>query len=200
VKNQPQNMKNNILIINAHPDKDSFCGALADSYTTGATATGASCKRINLKDLQFNPILTHGYKQESVLEPDLVDAQQKIVDADHLVFVYPNWWGTYPALLKGFLDRAFLPGFAFKYRKNSPWWDKLLKGKSARVLVTMDSPNWYYYFVNKSPGHNSMKTAILGFCGVSPVNITSFGPVKASTEQERSQWLATAEKLGNRHE
>ena len=57
--------------------------------------------------------------------------QQDILWADHLVFVYPNWWSTVPALLKGLIDRMFVPGFAFKYRENSPFWDKLLKGKTA---------------------------------------------------------------------
>lgn len=122
--------------------------------------------QIGSLDLDFNPILQNGYRLVTELEPDLVKIQQDILHADHLVFVYPNWWGTYPVLLKGFIDRVFLPGFAFKYRENSPFWDKLLKGKSARLIGTMDTPKWYYFFVNKSLGHNSMKKAILEFSSV----------------------------------
>ena len=91
-------------------------------------------------DLDFNSILKHGYRQWTELEPDLLMIQQDIVDADHLVFEYPTWWGTCPALLKGLIDRVFLPGFAFKYRDNSLFWDKLLKGNTARLIVTMDTP------------------------------------------------------------
>lgn len=188
----------NILIINGHPDKEGFCSALSESYKKGATAAGATCKLIHLIDLDFNPILTYGYRKISVLEPDLINAQQDILDADHLVFVYPTWWGTYPALLKGFFDRVFLPGFAFKYHKNDPFWDKLLKGKTARVIVTMDSPKWYNFFVYRSPGHNSMKRAILEFCGIKPVKITSFAPIKSSNDKKRKQWIAEIEKLGQR--
>jgi len=109
-----------ILIINGHPDKKSFCFALAESYKKGADMSGSECKLVHLIDLEFNPILTFGYRVVSELEPDLQKNQQDILDADHLVIVYPNWWGTYPALLKGFIDRVFLPNFAFKYHENHP--------------------------------------------------------------------------------
>ena len=115
-----------ILIINGHPDKESFCFSLAVSYKKGADLAGADCELVNLIDLNFNPILTYGYRKISELEPDLLEMQQEILAADHLVFVYPNWWSTFPALLKGFIDRVFLPNFAFKYREKGPLWNKLL--------------------------------------------------------------------------
>ena len=71
----------NILIINGHPDKESFCFALAESYKKGAAQSGGTCKVTNLIDLNFNPILTYGYRKISVLEPDLVKVQQDIVAA-----------------------------------------------------------------------------------------------------------------------
>jgi NAD(P)H dehydrogenase (quinone) len=188
-----------ILIINGHPDKESLCFALAESYKKGAELTGADCKLINLVDLDFNPILTFGYRKVSELEPDLLQAQKEILNAEHLVFVYPNWWGTYPALLKGFFDRVFLPNFAFKYRENSPLWDGLLKGKSARLIVTMDTPKWYYWLIFRSPGHNSMKKGILGFCGIKPIRITSFAPIKSSDDKTRKQWIEEVEKLGEKN-
>jgi putative NADPH-quinone reductase len=186
----------NILIINGHPDKESFCTELAQSYKKGADNTHANCRLINLFELNFDPILHNGYRKRTELEPDLLHAQEEISKADHLVFVYPTWWGTYPALLKGFIDRVFLPKFAFKYRENSVLWDKLLKGKTARLIVTMDTPKWYYRLIFKSPGHNSMKKGILEFCGIKPVKISSFGPVKQSGEAQRKKWLHEIEKLG----
>ncbi len=185
-----------ILIINGHPDKKSFCFALAESYKKGADINGTECKLVHLIDLKFNPILTFGYRVVSDLEPDLLKIQNDILQADHLVFVYPTWWGTYPALLKGFIDRVFLPNFAFKYHKNSPYWDKLLKEKTARLIVTMDAPKWYYWMMYRSPGHNSMKRAILEFCGIKPVKITSFAPLKSSSDLERKKWIDEVEALG----
>ena len=186
----------NILIINGHPDKESFCFALAESYKMGADVAKSNCKLVHLIDLDFNPILTFGYRKISELEPDLVQMQQDILWADHLVFVYPNWWSTFPALLKGFIDRVFVPNFAFKYRENSPFWDKLLKGKTARLIVTMDTPKWYYWLINKSAGHNAMKVGVLEFCGIRPVNMSVFSPIKSADEAKRKKWLAEVEKFG----
>ena len=187
-----------ILIINGHPDKESFCFALAESYHKGALKTAANVKLVHLIDLKFNPILTYGYRKMSELEPDLVQIQQDILWADHLVFVYPNWWATMPALLKGFLDRVILPDFAFKYHKDDPYWDKLLKGKTARLIVTMNTPKWYYFLINRNAGHNAMRIGVLEFCGVKPVRITTFSPIESADEEKRKRWLAKVMELGEK--
>ena len=178
-----------VLVINGHPDKDSFCAALAKRYFEGASTTGSICTLVHLSDLTFEPNLAFGYRAITELEPDLLAMQQKIMDADHLVFAYPTWWGTYPALLKAFIDRVFLPGFAFKYKPDSMFWDKLLKGKTARLIVTMDAPAWYYALVYRSAGHVAFKKATLEFCGVKPVTTSTFGSVKSSSDKQRQNWL-----------
>ncbi len=188
----------NILIINGHPDKQSFCFDLAESYKMGANKVNQNVKLIHLIDLKFNLILKNGYREISELEPDLVQIQHDILWADHLVFVYPNWWATFPALLKGFIDRVFLPGFAFKYGEDSPFWDKLLKGKTARLIVTMDTPKWYYWLINKSAGHHAMKIGVLEFCGIKPVKITVFAEIKTSDEAKRIKWIDKVMELGEK--
>lgn len=192
--------KKKILIIQGNPDKDSFCHALATSYKKGASGADADVKEICVGEIEFNPLLAAGYKKEIKLEQGLIDAQQQIKWADHLVFVYPTWWGTMPALLKGFIDRTFVPGFGFRYRKDSVWWDKLLTGKSARLIVTMDTPPWYYRLIYRSPGHHAMKKSTLEFCGIKPVKITSIGSIKQSTMPKRESWLAQVENLGGKME
>lgn len=188
----------NIAVILGHPDTQSYCAALARAYAESARAAGAAVREINLSELTFDPVLWHGYREVQTLEPDLVAAQETIRWADQLVFAYPTWWGAVPALLKGFIDRTFLPGFAFRYRENSKLWDRLLSGRSARLLVTMDTPHWYYRFVARQPGHQMMRRTILGFSGVKPVRISTFGPVRGSGEQTRDQWLTRARSLGRR--
>jgi putative NADPH-quinone reductase len=188
-------MKKTLLIL-GHPDRESFGNALADAYESGARESGIEFKRLNLADLDFDPSLHRGYREIQELEPDLKRAQEMITWAEHLVFVYPIWWATMPALLKGFLDRTFLPGFAFKYKKDSPWWDKLLAGRTARVITTMDAPVFYYWIVNWNSGHRAMKKATLEFCGIKPVRMTSFGQVKNSTPEKRSKWLEKVRDLG----
>jgi NAD(P)H dehydrogenase (quinone) len=193
-------MSTNIAMIMGHPNSESYCAALSAAYIKGAAASGANVRIIDLSKIQFDPNLKYGYQQRTQLEEDLVLAQEIIKWADHLVFVYPTWWGTMPALLKGFIDRVFLPGFAFKSRPNSIFWDKLLKGKSARLIVTTDTPSWYNRFVYGQPGHRAMKRTTLQFCGINPVRITEIGPVKSSQEQARSNWLAKVEQLGSKFE
>jgi putative NADPH-quinone reductase len=187
-----------VAVILGHPNLESYCGSLARAYAEGARSAGAEVREINLAELSFDPVLWQGYNGVQALEPDLIEAQETIRWADVLVFAYPNWWGTMPALLKGFVDRVFLPGFAFKYRENSRFWDRLLAGRRARLLVTMDSPPWYYRLIVRQPGHQMMRRAILGFSGVKPVRTAAFGPIRSSTGASRDQWLARAATLGGR--
>jgi NAD(P)H dehydrogenase (quinone) len=182
-------MAKRITIVLGHPDSNSYCAAISSAYEQSARNAGHEVRLIQLGALKFDPILHKGYKEIQALEPCLVDAQEAITWANHLVFVYPIWWGSMPALLKGFFDRTFLPGFAFKYRKDSQFWDKLLAGRSAHVFSTMDTPPWYFWLVYKMPGHNQIKRTILEFSGIKPVKITSFGPVRYASQARRESWL-----------
>ena len=193
-----ERVKKNILVILGHPDTNSFCGSLTDAYISGAKACGLDVRELQLGKLNFDPILWNGYNKIQALEPDLVKAQELIQWSNHIVFIYPNWWGAMPALMKGFFDRTFLPGFAFKYRQTSPLWDKLLSGRTAHLMVTMDTPPWYYRWIYHRPGHNEMKRTILGFCGIEVVKISEFAIIKNSSQQQREKWIKKATDLGSK--
>jgi NAD(P)H dehydrogenase (quinone) len=171
----------NILIINGHPNKNSFCNAIAESYKESASTAGSHVVLIHLRELNFNLNLSDGYSKASELEKDLIFAQEKIKWANHIVFVHPVWWGSLPALLKGFIDRIFLPGFAFKYHDKGIMWDKLLKGKSAHIIYTSDTPNWIYTYFFNSPSVNQLKKRTLNFCGINSVKVTAISPIRKST-------------------
>lgn len=185
-----------VLLINGHPDRESFGAALANSYTAGASEKGVDIEQVNLIDLDFNPILLHGYRVPMPLEDDLVAVQDKIKQADHLVLVYPTWWGTAPALLKGFFDRILLPGFAFKYHKGRMLPEQLLKGKSARLIVTMNTPPLLYKLLYKNRGIKLVKDMTLGFCGIKPIKVTKIGPIRHSSDTRRAEWLEQVKELG----
>jgi NAD(P)H dehydrogenase (quinone) len=156
-----------VLVILGHPRLESYCNALSQAYERGAKEAGAEVRRLDLARLEFDPIFKlesdtrFSGEQGKGLEPDLIKAQQDIVWADHLVFVYPSWWGSFPTLLKGFIDRTFTPGFAFKYHQGKTLPEQLLKGKTARLIVTMDTPSWWNRFVYRAAGHNAMRHATL---------------------------------------
>lgn len=187
-----------IAIINGHPNKESFNFGVAEAYKKGATEGGAEIKEIIIADLNFNPNLQFGYQKRMELEPDLLKAWEIIQWADHLVWVHPVWWGGLPALMKGFVDRLFLPGFAYKYRENSVWWDKLLKGKTAHIITTLDQPGWYYRLMYGRPSVNQLKKSTLEFCGIKPVKVTYLGIIRDSKEEQRKTWLKKAESLGRK--
>lgn len=191
-------MKKKILVINGHPNRESFNFGIAAAYKKGAEEAGAEVRSINIADLNFNPNLQFGYQKRTALEPDLLKAWEDIQWADHLVWVHPVWWGGLPAIMKGFIDRLFLPGFAFQYRENSLFWDKLLKGKSARIITTLDQPGWYYALIYGRPSVNQLKRSTLLFCGISPVKVTYLGIIKTSDATKRDKWLQKIKQLGQR--
>lgn len=185
-----------ILIINGHPNSESFSYALSESYKKGAILAGAEVEEIIIGKLDFKPNLQFGYQKRTELEPDLLNAQKKIEWAEHIIWIYPVWWSGIPAIMKGFIDRTFLPGFAFQHRKNSILCDKLLKGKSSRLICTLDQPTWTYKLFFRQPSHYMMERGVLKFCGIKPVFITAFGPINRSSVPIREKWLSKVEKLG----
>lgn len=185
-----------ITVIHANPDPESFGRALSTAYADAARTAGHEVRDIVLSNLTFDPVLHHGYRVIQPLEPDLDWAQEDIKWAEHLVFVYPTWWGSTPALLKGFLDRAFLPGWAFKYHDGGRSWDRLLAGRSARLIVTMDAPGFYDRLMYRASSRRSVSHAVLRFCGVRPCRITTFAGVKTSKPARREAWLGRVRSLG----
>lgn len=188
-----------ILILLGHPNTATLCGALADSYARGATAAGHAIKRANLADLDFDPILHKGYKEIQQLEPHLRQLQEDITWCDHLVVIYPNWWCTMPARLKGLFDRMWLPGFAFRYRKDASGnrkvgWERLLKGRTGRMIVTAGS-NSFLIWLFFGDFTNELSRGILGFSGIK-TRITIFGSAEKQPQWRYEQWFKKVERMG----
>ena len=187
----------NILIILGQGDSSTFCGALADKYENGARDAGYNVKRVNVSEMQFDPILHNGYKVIQELEPDLIRLQNLMKWAHHIAVFYPNWWGTMPAILKGLWDRMFLPGFAFNFNKNKSGWKKLLKGRSASIFITLNMAPWHAKFLF-GENCNELKKSILEFSGISPVKVRRFGPVEKSPKEKLEMWKRGVYKLGRK--
>ncbi|MCD8404793.1 NAD(P)H-dependent oxidoreductase [Tenacibaculum dicentrarchi] len=185
-----------VLIINGHPDKQSYNYALSEAYLKGASKTTAVLSQINIADLDFNPNLAFGYRKRTELEPDLLIAIDKIKKASHIVWIFPMWWQGAPAIMKGFIDRTFLPGITYQPIEGKPFPEKLLKGKSARIIITTDTPRWYDFLVMKSPAVRQFKKGTLEFCGISPVKITYISPIKNASISFRKKWLEKITLLG----
>lgn len=193
-------MPRRILVINAHPDPDParLCRALADSYAEGARGAGHKVERIDLAALDFPLLRTTAEFRSSEVPAGLKDAAKAIVDAEHIVFVFPLWLGTMPALLKAFLEQVMRPGIAFAVPKpgETGFARTLLKGRSAHVVVTMGMPAFLYRLWFLGHGIAGMRRNILNFVGISPVRETLYGMVEGGKPEKRVGWLKEMRDLG----
>ncbi len=187
-----------VALIQGHPNADSYNQALYDAYKKGLLASGHKVHDLILRDMDFELNLRYGYQKRTELEPDLLAAQETLKAADHIVIFFPVWWGGVPALLKGFFDRILLPGYAFKKREGSLWWDRMFKNKTGRIISTLDQPAWYYRFNYFRPSHNAVNRMTLRFIGVKPARTTAIGPIRNSSDKFRQKWLEKVEQMGRK--
>lgn len=176
-----------IYLLLAHPDSESFNGALADAYAEAALAAGHEIRRQNIGELTFDPVLWKGYREVQPLEPNLVAAQENLRWCERWVIFYPVWWDSVPALLKGFFDRVLNANFGYKYHERGPFWDKLLKGRSAHIVATSDAPTLWLQYRNSDV--NAVRRGTLEFCGFFPVRVTRIDRVKYLTDEQRMRQL-----------
>ena len=186
-----------IFILLGHSYRQGLTAELADAYEQAARTAGHDVKRINLGELQFDPVLHKGYREIQALEPDLITVQENIRWADHLVVLYPNWWMSMPALLKGLFDRMWLPGFAFSFNKESHDVVELLKGKTARVIVIDGAHSPFVTRLKYGDYTNEISRGILGFAGMS-VQVTAMGPCEHPDPAQHEAWVAQVRELGTR--
>ena len=193
-------MTKRITIIQGHPDaaRRHLCHALADAYAEGARAAGHEVSAINVAELDFAILRSKEAFETGTLPPALAPGQSTIGRADHLLIVYPLWLGTMPALLKAYLEQVFRPGFAFALGGSGRSWKRPLKGKSARIVVTMGMPVFFYRWYFGAHGLKSLERSILGLAGLRPIRESLFGMIEQASEAKRQDWLARLRRLGTR--
>lgn len=189
-------MSKRILVLAANPNKNSFTNFLAATYATAAKKNN-EVQLLEISDMIFDLDLSTGYTEALTLEDSLKAFQLSLQWCEHLVIFTPLWWGSLPAKLKGLIDRTLLPGFAFQYEKGKSIPKKLLLGRSAQIIMTMDTPPWYYFLLQGAPAIKQLKTATLEFVGFSTLKSKMIGPIITSTSESRSKWINNIEKLGS---
>jgi len=187
-----------ICIVNGHPDPrpERYCHALATAYAKGAEEGGHEVRRIDIGALAFDIFRTAADFEEGDPPEDIRKAQETIRWADHLVIVYPLWLGMLPALLKGFFEQVFRYGYAIEVTGKG--WTSLLKGRSARVVVTMAMPGFFYRLYFLAHSLRAFRRNILGIAGIRPVRSTVLGLVEDVAPQTRLQWLDDLRALGKK--
>jgi NAD(P)H dehydrogenase (quinone) len=188
-----------VLIVLAHPDPASFNHALAHAVADALVGGG---HEVSLRDLYaegFDPVLPAGeILSECDLSDDLSAWCQEVSSAEGIVVVHPNWWGSPPAILKGWIDRVIRPGVAYNFLKDDSGEGVpvgLLSARSALVLNTANTAAERELAVFGDPLERIWRECVFGLCGVSDVTRRTFAVVVTSTPEEREAWLKEASSL-----
>lgn len=182
-------------LITAHPAEDSLNSSLAQAWRRGAERSGATVRHFDVNTLRFDPVLRNAYRKKMADEPDLAELRASIEACSHVTWVFPTWWVGVPAMMKGLVDRLFLPGWAFKFEgKALP--TGLMAGKSTRYVTTMDSPSLWYRLGHHDALAGSFGRGTLSFCGFAPVRRTLVFGAKDLDAAKQAKWLAQLESEG----
>jgi putative NADPH-quinone reductase len=186
----------NVLVIQGHPDPAGghFDHALAGAYADAAGTAGHEVRLIEVAKLDFPLLRSAAEWQQGQPPASILEAQEMMKWAEHYFIVFPLWLGDMPAVLKGFFEQALRPGFAIGKAQPGRMPQKLLRGRSARIMVTMGMPAFFYRIFYRAHSVKSLKRNILEFCGVSPVRTTLIGMVEGRPAA-RVAWLARVAKL-----
>lgn len=191
-------MTKKILLLNGHPAEKSLSRYFSQHYRAAAEAAGHQVTEYHLADMVFDVDfgVSH-YQDAKELEHDLQKFEQDLANADHFVLLFPIWWGGLPAKLKGLLDRALLPGKAFDPRilkMGVP--TPLYTGKTGRVIMTSDTPNWILRWLYGQGIVKQVKSQILHFIGIKPAKFTHFSPAGDASEATIQTWVTQIRALG----
>lgn len=187
-----------ILLVRAHPDPQRhFADALVEAYAQGASEGGHAVERLDLATLDIPLLRSAADWTKPSTSADMREAQEKVMQAEHLVFVYPLWLGDMPALLKAFLEQVSCAGgmIEMKTPDGRGGWVPKLKGKSARLFVTMGMPGFVYRWYYGAHSLKSFERNILKFAGCSRVRSTVIGSIEGEA-RGREEALEEARALG----
>jgi putative NADPH-quinone reductase len=187
-----------ILVIDGHPDPDRgrLIHALADAYSAGATAAGHEVRRIDIAGLALRSLSGNDDFQRGTPSEVVRRCQEDLAWAQHVVILFPLWLGDMPGLLKIFFEQIARPGFAFAATRGRGLPRKLLRGRSARIIVTMGMPAFFYRWYYRAHSVKNLERNILRFCGIAPVRRSLLGMVEGVSDARRGRWLERVGALG----
>ena len=185
-----------ILILSGHPRPESFTEHLAKSYQNGANKAGFETELFKLHELNLSQKAVAQKPTSSDWTPQLTALWEAFERADHVMIAHPLWWGSMPGELKMLFDRLLISGKAYSYEEGKPLPLGHLAGRTAEIIMTSDTPNWFYKLGYKSAQTNLMKNQILKFIGLKPTRFTHISPVRSMSDKERQRQIEKAFQLG----
>ena len=189
----------NILLVLGHPALDSFNHAIADECYEALVSAGHIVWYHDLYAEGFDPTLQSAEVPRDVSLDEVVQRHcAQLEAADGIVIVHPNWWGQPPAILKGWVDRVFRPGVAYRFDEGDSGEGipvGLLRAKVAVVFNTGNTSLARERDIFGDPLDGLWRDCIFGLCGVPDVKRLLFTVVVTSTLEERKDWLRRTREL-----
>jgi len=191
-------MPRKILLLQGHPDASAthFGHSLADAYERAAREAGHELRVIRIAALDFPLLRSKAAWDAEAVPPMLQSAQDAIRWAEHIVLFFPLWLGGMPAITRGFLEQVLRPGFALALPAEGGLGVKLLKGRSARIVVTMGMPALVYRWYFRAHSLKALERSVLGFVGIAPIHETLVGLVERMSDAQRGKWLQQFAVMG----
>lgn len=188
-----------VVIVFNHPYEGSFCNAILNSVTTGLQKSKHTIDIIHLDKEGFNPVMTgadlKAFRDKKPVDPKVIEYNNRIKNADHLIFIFPIWWELMPAMTKGFVDKVIFPGIAYDYKDASntlmkPLWNNL---QGFTMITTMNTPNYLYWLLFGNAVKKAMLLGTFWKIGYENRKWISFNQVKQVSDTKRKKWLSELE-------
>jgi len=180
------------VIIYSHPWEKSYNSSILNIVKESLMNKGADIDLFDLYKDNFNPVLSVKdlalYSEGKTSDTDVMNYQKRIEQADHLFIIFPVWWYSLPAILKGFLDKVLLKNWSFDTTSTFPK-GKLNFIKSTTVISTMTAPGWYHRFVYGNTMKHSFIDGTLKFCGLKKLKWFNISNVENIGDKKRKLWL-----------
>jgi len=176
----------NTLIIYANYKNTSFNNTIKEILSETLHKNGHEVVLRDLYDIRFNPVLTKEDLRmidQSIFPPDIMEEQRYISRAELIFFIYPIWWSGMPAILKGYIERVFLNGFAFTFENGKP--RPLLTGKKAILFNTTGSQIVFASEEEKKALNLITEKSIFNFCGLQVIGHHYFHAVSTFAPEVR---------------
>jgi len=188
-----------VVIVFNHPYEKSYCSAILEAVTTGLQKGKHHVDLIHLDNDNFNPVMSKedlkAFMDHAPIDPQVIDYNNRLKNADHLIFIFPIWWDLMPAMTKGFIDRVLSPGIVYDHHPRGFGLIPLLKNlKGVTIITTMNKPKIMYWLLIGNLIRKAMLRSVFKTMGYKNLNWISHNMVKSVTQEKRVKWLYDLEK------
>ncbi|SJN43720.1 NAD(P)H-dependent oxidoreductase [Sphingobacterium sp. JB170] len=187
-----------IVIVFNHPNEGSFGNAILNAVINGLKSANHEVDLMHLDNDGFNPVMSKadlkGFVEHKPIDPQVIDYNERLEKANHLIFIFPIWWDLMPAMTKGFIDRVLFPGVAYDHHPRGFGLVPLLKGlKGVTVITTMNKPKIMYSLLIGNLIKKAMIKSVFKTMGYKNLKWISYNLVKSVSQEKRVKWLMGVE-------